>query len=111
MIFIRKIWLLLVPFHRDLYILAIVTAFMELFLLAGIFIYGKILDILTAAKGAISWETALMVIGGLAAARLITMLLDYLADILVVKLLWKSEHHIQTVAYEKLLELSIGNLS
>lgn len=107
MVFIRKIWLLLVPFHRDLYILAIVTAFMELFLLAGIFIYGKILDILTAAKGAISWETALMVIGGLAAARLITMLLDYLADILIVKLLWKSEHHIQTVAYEKLLELSI----
>ena len=107
MIFVRKIWLLLVPFHRDLYILAIVTAFMELFLLAGIFIYGKILDILTAAKGAISWETALMVIGGLAAARLLTMLLDYLADILIVKLLWKSEHHIQTVAYEKLLELSI----
>ncbi len=95
------------PFHKDLYVLAIVTAFMELFLLAGIFIYGKILDILTAAKGAISWETALLVIGGLAAARILTMLLDYLADILIVKLLWKSEHHIQTVAYEKLLELSI----
>lgn len=107
MSFIKKVWILMAPFHKDLYVLAIVTAFMELFLLAGIFIYGKILDILTAAKGAISWETALLVIGGLAAARILTMLLDYLADILIVKLLWKSEHHIQTVAYEKLLELSI----
>lgn len=95
------------PFHKDLYILAVVTTFMELFLLSGIFIYGKILDLLTSTGGAITFQAALLVIGGLATARLLTMLLDYLADILIVKLLWKSEHHIQTVAYEKLLELSI----
>jgi ABC-type multidrug transport system fused ATPase/permease subunit len=105
--FIRKIWILMAPFHKDLYILITVTTFMELFLLSGIFIYGKILDLLTSTKGAISLQTAFLVIGGLATARLLTMLLDYLADILIVKLLWKSEHYIQTQAYEKLLELSI----
>lgn len=105
--FIRKVWILMAPFHKDLYILTIVTTFMELFLLSGVFIYGKILDLLTASGGLINLKTALMVVGGLATARLLTMILDYLADVLIVKLLWKSERYLQTQAYEKLLELSI----
>jgi ABC-type multidrug transport system fused ATPase/permease subunit len=105
--FIRKVWILMAPFHKDLYILTIVTTFMELFLLSGVFIYGRILDLLTASGGLINLKTALMVVGGLATARLLTMILDYLADVLIVKLLWKSERYLQTQAYEKLLELSI----
>lgn len=95
------------PFHKDFYVLAFVTTFMELFLLAGIFIYGKILDLLTSTSKGLTLNAALLIVGGLALSRLLTMLLDYLADVLIVRLLWKSEHHIQTVAYNKLLELSI----
>lgn len=105
--FLKKLWWLLKPFHRQLFLLAFITVFFELGILAGPFVFGKILDILIITKGLISFETALLVIGGLVAIRLFTLIMDYVRDILIVRLLWRSERHISTIAYSKLLELSI----
>lgn len=105
--FIRKLWRLLSPFHRDFYIIFTLWIFIELGLLSGPFIFGKILDLLIVSKGILSFETALFVVGGLAGVRLFTLIVDYIGDILIVRLLWGSEKHISTTTYNKLLELSI----
>ncbi len=105
--FLKKLWWLLRPFHKQLFLLSLITVFFELGILAGPYVFGKILDILIATKGLISFETALLVIGGLVAIRLFTLIMDYVRDILIVRLLWRSERHISTIAYNKLLELSI----
>lgn len=105
--FLKKLWWLLKPFHKQLFLLSLITVFFELGILAGPYVFGKILDILIATKGLISFETSLLVIGGLVAIRLFTLIMDYVRDILIVRLLWRSERHISTIAYNKLLELSI----
>lgn len=105
--FIKKVWRLLKPFHKNLYLLSFVTVLFELGILAGPFVFGKILDLLIASKGLLSFDTAALVIGGLVAIRLFTLTMDYIRDILIVRLLWRSERHISTLAYNKLLELSI----
>lgn len=105
--FVFKLWKLLKPFHKDLYILVGMTALFELFLLSGPFIFGKILDLLIATNGLLTMRTAIIVVGGLAGSRFITMFIDYIVDILIVRLLWRSERYIQTASYDKLLELSV----
>lgn len=105
--FIKKVWRLLKPFHRQLYLLSFVTALFELGILAGPFVFGKILDLLIATNGILSFEMAALVIGGLVGIRLFTLTMDYIRDVVIVRLLWKSERHISTLAYNKLLELSI----
>lgn len=105
--FIKKIWRLLQPFRKQLFLLSFVTALFELGILAGPFVFGKILDLLIATKGILSLETASLVIGGLVGIRLFTLAMDYIRDVIIVRLLWRSERHISTIAYNKLLELSI----
>lgn len=105
--FIKKVWRLLRPFHKNLLVLSIVTALFELGILAGPFVFGKILDLLIATNGLLSFQTALLVIGGLVGVRLFTLAMDYIRDVIIVRLLWRSERHISTIAYNKLLELSI----
>lgn len=105
--FIEKVWRLLKPFYKQLFLLSFVTVLFELGILAGPFVFGKILDILIETKGLMTLDTAIMVIGGLVAIRLFTLAMDYIRDVLIVKLLWRSERHISTLAYNKLLELSI----
>lgn len=105
--FIKKVWRLLGPFHRQLYLLSFVTALFELGILAGPFVFGKILDLLIATRGILSFDTAVLVIGGLVGIRLFTLAMDYIRDVVIVRLLWRSERHISTLAYNKLLELSI----
>jgi ATP-binding cassette, subfamily B, bacterial len=105
--FIKKVWRLMKPFHRNLFWLLLVTVLFELGILAGPFVFGKILDLLIASKGLLSFDTAVLVIGGLVGIRLFTLAMDYIRDILIVRLLWRSERHISTLAYNKLLELSI----
>lgn len=83
------------------------TVLFELGILAGPFVFGKILDLLIASNGLLSLETAAMVIGGLVGIRLFTLAMDYIRDVVIVKLLWRSERHISTLAYNKLLQLSI----
>lgn len=105
--FIKKVWRLLKPFHKNLYWLLLITVLFELGILAGPYVFGKILDILISTSGLISLQTGLLVIGGMVGIRLFTLLMDYVRDIAVVRLLWRSERHISTIAYNKLLELSI----
>ncbi len=105
--FIKKVWRLLRPFHKQLFLLSFVTILFEAGILAGPFVFGKILDLLIASNGILSFDTAVMVIGGLVAIRLFTLAMDYIRDVVIVRLLWRSERHISTLAYNKLLELSI----
>ena len=105
--FIKKVWRLLQPFHKQLVLLLFVTALFELGILAGPFVFGKILDLLIATNGLLSFQTAALVIGGLVGIRLFTLAMDYIRDVVIVRLLWRSERHISTLAYNKLLELSI----
>lgn len=105
--FIEKVWRLLQPFHKNLFLITLTTVLFELGILAGPFVFGKILDILIATNGFISFETGVFVIGGLVGIRLFVLVMDYINDILIVRLLWRSERHISTTAYNKLLELSI----
>jgi ATP-binding cassette, subfamily B, bacterial len=105
--FLRKLLRLLQPFYKQLILLGVITLFFEVGILAGPFVFGKILDILIATNGLITFETAVYVIGGLVVIRLFTLVMDYIRDILIVRLLWRSERHISTIAYNKLLELSI----
>src|SRR3989344_1138526 len=105
--FIPKLLRLLKPFHKDLYVLFFLWIFIEIGLLTGPYVFGKIIDLLFATRGVLDFETLLLVIGGLAGVRLFTLIVDYIGDFLVVRLLWKSEKHISTIAYNKLLELSI----
>lgn len=107
MSFIKKVWRLLAPFHKQLYLLSFVTALFELGILAGPFVFGKILDLLIATNGILSLQTAALVIGGLVAIRLFTLAMDYIRDVVIVRLLWRSERHVSTLAYNKLLDLSI----
>ena len=105
--FIPKLLRLLKPFHKDLYVLFFLWIFIEIGLLTGPYVFGKIIDLLFATRGVLDFQTLLLVIGGLAGVRLFTLIVDYIGDFLVVRLLWKSEKHISTIAYNKLLELSI----
>ena len=105
--FIQKVWRLLKPFHKQFYLLTFITVLFELGILAGPYVFGKILDLLIASNGLLSFNTAVLVIGGLVGIRLFTLAMDYIRDVIIVRLLWRSERHISTLAYNKLLELSI----
>lgn len=105
--FIRKVWKLLSPFHRRLYGIFIVTTLFETVRMGGPFLFGKILDLLIATKGFLTVETGLAVIGGLVGVRLFSLFVDYTTDRLIVGLLWRSEHYVSTVSFNKLLELSL----
>lgn len=105
--FINKVWLLLTPFHTDIYIIGSITALFEVLKLTGPYIFGKILDLLIKSGGSLTWETGLYVIGGLAGVRLLGLIVDYVTDILIVRMLWSMERFVSTTTFTKLLELSI----
>lgn len=105
--FIEKVWRLMSPFHRDLYRILIVTAIFESLVMVGPFLFGKILDLLISTGGNLSTKTILVVVGGLAGVRLFTLLADYISDIIIVRLLWKTERYVSSVTFQKLLELSM----
>lgn len=105
--FIQKVWYLLVPFHKELLGITIITAAFETVRMGGPYIFGKILDLLINTNGNINTQTALYIVGGLAGVRLLSLIIDYITDILIIRLLWRSEQHVSTVAFSKLLELSL----
>ncbi len=105
--FVGKLWRLLTPFHKHFWQITIMTIFIEIGIVSGPYVFGKILDLLIATNGMLTLQTGLIVIGGLVGVRLFTLAVDYITDILIVRLLWKSERHISTSSYNKLLELSI----
>ncbi len=107
MTFIKKVWQLLAPFHTDLYMIGAITALFEVIKLSGPYLFGKILDLLIKSGGMLTAETAIYVIGGLAGVRVLGLIIDYLTDIAIVRMLWNMERFISTTTFTKLLELSI----
>ncbi len=105
--FIQKIWLLLKPFHKDLYSIVSITVVFQVVRMAGPFIFGKILDLLISTKGLLTFQTAVIVIGGLVSVRILSLIIDYVMDIVLVRLLWKSEQYISRETFNKLLQLSL----
>lgn len=105
--FIRKVWVLITPFHKDIYFIFAITTCFEIIRMGGPFLFGKILDLLVNSKGLISYDTAIFVVLGLAGVRIISLIIDHTTDWVILNLLIRSERHIATSAYKKLVELSI----
>jgi ABC-type multidrug transport system fused ATPase/permease subunit len=105
--FVQKVWNLMAPFHRDFYGIFVVTLFFETIRMGGPYLFGKILDLLVRTNGLVTFETAAFVVGGLAGVRIISLAIDHLTDWVILSMLFRSEQYISTVAYQKLVELSI----
>lgn len=105
--FLQKIWQLMKPFHRDFYAIALITIVFQIVRMGAPYLFGKILDLLIASKGLLNFQTALLIIGGLVGVRVLSLIMDYLIDIVLVRLLWKSEQFISRQTFNKLLQLSL----
>lgn len=105
--FIQKIWHLMKPFHRDFYSIVAITVIFQIVRMAGPYIFGKILDLLISTKGLLTFQTAVFVIGGLIGVRVLSLIIDYGIDIVLVGLLWKSEQYVSRQTFNKLLQLSL----
>lgn len=75
--------------------------------MAGPFMFGKILDLLISSKGLLTFQTAAFVIGGLIGVRVLSLVIDYVIDVVLVRLLWKSEQYISRATFNKMLQLSL----
>lgn len=105
--FIQKIWLLMKPFHRDFYNIVLITILFQIVRMAGPYIFGKILDLLISTKGLLNLQAAFFIVGGLIGVRLLSLVIDYAIDIVLVRLLWKSEQFVSRQTFNKLLQLSL----
>ncbi|MDO8488828.1 MAG: ABC transporter ATP-binding protein, partial [Candidatus Omnitrophota bacterium] len=105
--FLQKIWLLLKPFHRDFYSIVIITTVFQIVRMGGPYIFGKILDLLISTKGLLTFQSGAFVVGGLIGIRVLSLIIDYLIDIVLVRLLWKSEQYVSRETFNKLLQLSL----
>ncbi len=105
--FIQRIWLLMKPFHRDFYNIILITVIFQVVRMAAPFMFGKILDLLISTKGLLTFQAAAFVIGGLIGIRILSLVIDYLIDIVLVRLLWKSEQFVSRATFNKLLQLSL----
>ncbi len=105
--FVQKIWHLMKPFHKELYYIVFITILFQTVRMGSPYIFGKILDLLISTKGLLSFSSVAYVIGGLIGIRVLSLILDYISDIVVVMLLWKSEQYISRKTFNKLLELSL----
>jgi len=105
--FVQKVWRLMKPFHTHMYQILVITAVFQTVRMGGPYLFGKILDLLVKAQGVITLETALWVLGGLAGVRVISLIIDYITDYVIIQLLIKTESLISTKSFSKLLELSL----
>ncbi|MBI2011242.1 ABC transporter ATP-binding protein [Candidatus Daviesbacteria bacterium] len=105
--FVKKVWKLLNPFHKRLYFIFFITVIFEAVRLTGPYLFGKILDLLVATKGLITIETAIVVLAGLGGVRVISLVIDHLADWIILNFLIKTERFISTSAYKKMIDLSL----
>lgn len=105
--FIAKVWRLLQPFHSMLFFCTALTVVFEAVRMGGPYLFGKILDLLITTNGLLTFETALYVVGGLVGVRILSLIIDYTLDILLMRVLWGVERHISTLSFEKLLNLSL----
>lgn len=95
------------PFHRDFYNIVLITVIFQIVRMAGPYIFGKILDLLISTNGLLTFQTAVFVVGGLIGVRILSLIIDYLIDIVLVGLLWKSEQYVSRQTFNKLLQLSL----
>src|SRR3989344_7676716 len=107
MTFIQKIWLLMKPFHKDFYLIGAITVAFQIIRMAAPYLFGKILDLLISTQGLLDFKTAALVIGGLIGVRVLSLVIDYGIDIVLVGLLWKSEQYVSRATFNKLLSLSL----
>ncbi|MBI2314806.1 ABC transporter ATP-binding protein [Candidatus Daviesbacteria bacterium] len=105
--FIQKIWLLMKPFHRDFYSIVAITVVFQVVRMIAPYLFGKILDLLISTKGLLTFKAAALVVGGLIGIRVLSLVIDYLIDIVLVRLLWKSEQYVSRQTFNKLLQLSL----
>lgn len=105
--FLQKIWVLMKPFHKDFYSIVGVTVVFQVVRMAGPFIFGKILDMLIESRGLLTFQSAAIVVGGLVGVRVLSLIIDYVIDIILVRLLWKSEQYVSRQTFNKLLQLSL----
>lgn len=105
--FLEKIWTLLKPFHKDLYFIVVITTIFQIVRMGAPYIFGKILDLLITTQGLLDFKTAAYVIGGLIGVRILSLVIDYIIDIVIVRLLWKSEQYVSRSTFNKLLQLSL----
>ncbi|MBI2086254.1 ABC transporter ATP-binding protein [Candidatus Daviesbacteria bacterium] len=95
------------PFHRDFYSIVIITVIFQVVRMAAPYLFGKILDLLISTKGLLTFKSAALVIGGLIGIRILSLVIDYLIDIVLVRLLWKSEQYVSRQTFNKMLQLSL----
>lgn len=95
------------PFHRDFYLIVLITVIFQIIRMGGPYLFGKILDLLITTQGLLNLQTAAFVVGGLIGIRVLSLVIDYLIDIVLVRLLWKSEQYVSRQTFNKLLELSL----
>lgn len=95
------------PFHKDFYHIVLITIVFQIFRMAAPFLFGKVLDLLITTNGALDWKTAGFIVAGLIGVRVLSLVMDYAIDIVVVFLLWKGEQFISRQSFNKLLELSL----
>lgn len=95
------------PFHRDLYVIVLITIVFQVVRMGSPYLFGKILDLLITSQGLLNLQTAAFVIGGLIGVRVLSLIMDYLIDIVLVRLLWKSEQYVSRQTFNKLLQLSL----
>ena len=95
------------PFHKDFYNIVLITIVFQIVRMAGPYIFGKILDLLISTKGLLNFESAVFIVGGLIGVRLLSLVIDYAIDIVLVRLLWKSEQFVSRQTFNKLLQLSL----
>lgn len=105
--FIKRVWILMKPFHKDFYIILAMTTAFQIIRMAAPYIFGKILDLLISTNGLLTLKVAALVIGGLIGVRILSLIIDYLMNIVLVGLLWKTEQFISRQTFKKLLELSL----
>lgn len=105
--FIQKVFKLLKPFHKQLVIIFIVTAVFEVARNGGPFIFGKILDLLIKTDGKVTLYTAVAVVLGLIGVRVLSLVIDIVADLLALRLSIGAEKYMSNFSFRKLLELSL----
>lgn len=105
--FLEKIWKLLQPFHKDLYLIVFITTVFQILRMGAPYMFGKILDLLISSQGLLDIKTAAFIIGGLIGVRIMSLVIDYILDIVLVGLLWKSEQYVSRTTFNKLLQLSL----
>ncbi len=104
---ITKTWQLMKPFHRTLYAIFFVTVLFETIRMGGPYLFGRILDVLIKSNGKLSFQTAVVIVGGLAGVRFVSLVIDYITDVIIELMLLRAHRHVSTTAFSKLLELSI----